>query len=215
MLRLICAMAVSLAGTGVAAAQGAIGVYGKLAEALGETPADTRLDEDAMRELARAALFDGGLDASEIAVFEAFRDAGGVTAQVDGAAIPLTSDEQAQSLARLLRGPVDLNALWGDPAGLAALGEIGSWTGASEQRVVQFMAGKMKPAVDASRLDNGYQPFRDIINTKWNELQKLPVEDVPAARRVLYMSARLVAQTHGAPIVTYSWLRPEDFSDRW
>jgi hypothetical protein len=187
-----------------------------LVEEVGALPIDQLLSAAHARALNSAALADGKLDAAEKAFLEKIAVGQPFAVNASGSQRQLKPKPEAQHVAALLARPADLGPMWSDPAKIGDLVEIARWAPVSRDRVARFAGGQLLASFNQSSIDNGYAPFKTLLEQKWSAMKALPdVAAREAGRSVLYDAAVLVRQqsvSTGAPLPdhTFAWLGTDE-----
>jgi hypothetical protein len=215
-MRAIACLGFACALSGAAFAQTALVVEGELAEAVRALPRNQILTAKDARALNSAGMASGGLDLAEKALFDAIAGGQPVTVDGGGGNVTLRSNADAQRIARMLSGKLDIGAMWTDPARIGELVEFSRWAPVTWDAATRGAATPLYQARRQSDQANSFGPFRLLLGEKWDAIKALPEADArEAGRAMLFRAVELVQEQNRKtyielPGFVYLWLDSEE-----
>lgn len=207
---LVCALG------GAAFAQPTLKVEGELAEAVRALPHNQILTGKEARALNSAGMASGSLDLAEKSLFDGIASGQPVMVDSGDGQVTLRSNADAQRIARMLTGKIDIGAMWTDPARMDELVEMSRWAPVTWDATTRAAASQLYLARRKSDQANSFGPFRILLGEKWDAIKALPEADArEAGRAMLFHAVELVQEQNRKtyielPGFVYLWLNSEE-----
>lgn len=214
-MRFAVSIAIMWLFAGSAFAQEAVKVEGALADAVKALPAGQALNAAHARSLNSAAMGDG-LDPVERELFVKLASGQPFTASAGGSQLTLSADADAQRIAGMLTGVIDIAGMWNSPERMGDFVEMSRWAPVTWDATTKLAAQHFYQVRQLSNQANTYTPFRTLLDKKWEAIKALPDPDArEAGRAMLFKAVELMQEQNKKtyielPGFVYLWLNSDE-----